>query len=120
MLGGSNGQPDQVFFARGIPVSSEVLDGGFVRSSRAWLLTTGGLNVNANTLPPGTPGWARLGARRWSSRTDAGVLDEGGATLPVLEAAGVEQLVGGGTATAGMIAKLRACEHALTGGVDDA
>ena len=29
------------------------------------------------------------------------------------------ELVNGGTATAGMIAKLRACEHALAGGVDD-
>ena len=29
------------------------------------------------------------------------------------------QLVDGGTATAGMIAKLRACEHALASGVDD-
>jgi acetylglutamate kinase len=27
--------------------------------------------------------------------------------------------VGDGTATAGMIAKLRACEYALAGGVDD-
>src|SRR6266536_308347 len=51
--------------------------------------------------------------------TTPGVLDERGVTLPVLETAAVARLVNGGTATAGMIAKLRACEHALAGGVDD-
>jgi acetylglutamate kinase len=29
------------------------------------------------------------------------------------------RLIGDGTASAGMIAKLRACEHALAGGADD-
>ena len=33
--------------------------------------------------------------------------------------AAIAGLIRGGTATAGMIAKLRACEHALAGGVDD-
>jgi len=76
------------------------------------------LNVNADTLAGHLA--ARLGARRLViAGTTPGVLDEAGTTLPMLEAAAVEQLVGGGTATAGMIAKLRACEHALTGGVDD-
>jgi len=76
------------------------------------------LNVNADTLAGHLA--ARLGARRLViAGTTPGVLDEAGTTLPLLEAAAVEQLVGGGTATAGMIAKLRACEHALTGGVDD-
>jgi acetylglutamate kinase len=76
------------------------------------------LNVNADTLAGHLA--ARLGARRLViAGTTPGVLDQNGATLTVLEAAAVEQLVGGGTATAGMIAKLRACEHALTGGVDD-
>jgi len=76
------------------------------------------LNVNADTLAGHLA--ARLGARRMVvAGTTPGVLDERGATLPVLEAAAVADLVSGGTATAGMIAKLRACEHALAGGVDD-
>jgi acetylglutamate kinase len=36
-----------------------------------------------------------------------------------VDSAGIGQLVGEGTATAGMIAKLRACEHALACGVED-
>jgi len=37
----------------------------------------------------------------------------------VLDPAGVERLITGGTATAGMIAKLRACELALSRGVGE-
>jgi acetylglutamate kinase len=75
-------------------------------------------NVNADTLAGHIA--ARLGARRLViAGTTPGVLDERGATLPVLEASAVARLVGAGTATAGMIAKLRACEHALAGNVDD-
>jgi len=51
--------------------------------------------------------------------TTPGVLGGDGATLPILESAALARLVNDGTATAGMIAKLRACEHALAGGVDD-
>ncbi len=40
----------------------------------------------------------------------AGVLDASGRTIPLLDPAAIAQLVTGGTATAGMIAKLRACE----------
>jgi acetylglutamate kinase len=76
------------------------------------------LNVNADTLAGHLA--ARLGARRLViAGATPGVRGEDGATLPVLEAAAVAQLVNGGTATAGMIAKLRACEDALAGGVDD-
>jgi acetylglutamate kinase len=75
-------------------------------------------NVNADTFAGHLA--ARLGARRLViAGTTPGVLDAGGATLPVLGADAVARLVGDGTATAGMIAKLRACEHALAGGVDD-
>ena len=75
-------------------------------------------NVNADTFAGHLA--ARLGARRLIiAGTTPGVLDAGGATLPVLGADAVARLVGDGTATAGMIAKLRACEHALAGGVDD-
>ena len=75
-------------------------------------------NVNADTLAGHVA--ARLGARRLViAGTTPGVLDDRGATLPVLEASAVAALVNAGTATAGMIAKLRACEHALAGHVDD-
>ena len=97
-----------------------LVDGGFVPVVACIGLADDGrlLNVNADTLAGHLA--ARLEARRLViAGTTPGVLDERGATLPVLEAAAVEQLVGGGTATAGMIAKLRACEHALTSGVDD-
>jgi acetylglutamate kinase len=79
----------------------------------------GGLfNVNADTFAGHLA--ARLGARRFViAGTTPGVLGADGATLPVLGADAIGRLVGDGTATAGMIAKLRACEHALAGGVDD-
>ena len=76
------------------------------------------LNVNADTLAGHLA--ARLDARRLViAGTTPGVLGDGGETLPVLESSAVARLVNDGTATAGMIAKLRACEHALAGGVDD-
>lgn len=75
-------------------------------------------NVNADTLAGHLAG--RLRARRLViAGTTAGVLDERGETLPALNASAVARLVGDGTATAGMIAKLRACASALEGGVDD-
>jgi acetylglutamate kinase len=76
------------------------------------------LNVNADTLAGHVA--ARLGARRLViAGTTPGVLGNGGGTLPLLESSAVARLVDLGTATSGMIAKLRACEHALAGGVDD-
>lgn len=76
------------------------------------------LNVNADTLAGHLA--ARLGARRLTiAGTTAGVLGRDGSTAPVLDAAAIERLVTDGTATAGMIAKLRACEQAIAGGVGD-
>lgn len=75
-------------------------------------------NVNADTLAGHLA--ARLRARRLViAGTTPGVLDESGATVPLLDPASITRLVTGGTATAGMIAKLRACEQAIAGGVDD-
>jgi acetylglutamate kinase len=75
-------------------------------------------NVNADTLAGHLA--AQLGARRLVvAGATAGVLDVSGRTLATLDPSAVARLVGDGTATAGMIAKLRACEHALAGGVDD-
>jgi len=76
------------------------------------------LNVNADTFAGHLA--ARLGARRLViAGTTPGVLNDEGATLPVLGADAIGRLVGDGTATAGMIAKLRACDGALARGVDD-
>jgi acetylglutamate kinase len=75
-------------------------------------------NVNADTLAGHLA--ARLGARRLViAGTTPGVLDAGGDTMPALDGAALARLVAEGTATAGMIAKLRACEDALAAGVDD-
>ena len=76
------------------------------------------LNVNADTMAGHLA--ARLGARRLViAGSTPGVLDDSGATVAVLDPAAIARLVSGGTATAGMIAKLRACEHALRNGVDE-
>jgi len=79
----------------------------------------GGLfNVNADTFAGHLA--ARLGARRLViAGTTPGVLGDDGATVPVMNGEAIGRLVAGGTATAGMIAKLRSCEHALVGGVED-
>src|SRR6185295_12841490 len=75
-------------------------------------------NVNADTFAGHLA--ARLRAKRLViAGTTPGVLDAGGATVPTLAADAVAGLVNDGTATAGMIAKLRACEHALAAGVDE-
>jgi len=75
-------------------------------------------NVNADTLAGHLA--ARLGARRLViAGTTPGVRGDDGATVPLVEPSGIERMVANGTATAGMIAKLRACEHALARGVDD-
>ena len=50
----------------------------------------------------------------------AGVLDENGETIPLLDAAGIEAAIAAGTATAGMVAKLSACRAALLEGVGSA
>ena len=74
-------------------------------------------NVNADTLAGHLA--ARLRARRLViAGTTPGVLGAQNDTLPRLGAHEIAALVSSGTATAGMIAKLRACEHALAGGVD--
>jgi len=76
------------------------------------------LNVNADTMAGHLAGGLR--ARRLViAGSTPGVLDGSGQTIPLLDPAAIGQLVSGGTATAGMIAKLRACEQALAGGVDD-
>jgi acetylglutamate kinase len=47
----------------------------------------------------------------------AGVLDARGGTIPVLGFRDIDALVSGGGATAGMVAKLASCRHAVRSGV---
>lgn len=75
-------------------------------------------NVNADTLAGSLA--ARLRARRMVvAGTTPGVLDASGVTIALADTSQLRQFVNGGTATAGMVAKLRACEDALAEGVDD-
>jgi len=74
-------------------------------------------NVNADTLA------ASLAARVKAARLvfaggTAGVLDQAGETIAELTADSIDELVGSGKATAGMVAKLRAARHALDDGAE--
>jgi len=76
------------------------------------------LNVNADTFAGHLA--ARLGARRLVvAGTTAGVLDDRGMTVPQLDRPAIDRLIADRTATAGMVAKLRACQFALQSGVAD-
>ena len=74
------------------------------------------LNVNADVMA------CRIAAALGGSElviagTTAGVFDAQGESISSLDAAGIDTLIAGGTATAGMIAKLTACRAALLEGV---
>jgi acetylglutamate kinase len=74
------------------------------------------LNVNADTMAAALA--AGLGARRLIiAGGTAGVVDKQGQTIPLLDLEGIDALIGDGTASAGMVAKLRACRAALDAGV---
>ena len=75
-------------------------------------------NVNADTFASHLA--ALLGATRLViAGTTPGVLDDVGSTVSVIEPEALDRLISSGTATAGMIAKLRACEQAIARGVGD-
>ena len=76
------------------------------------------LNVNADTVA------AHLAARLASPRlviagATPGVLDDRGKTIASMDTAAADALIGSGIASAGMIAKLRACQAALAGGAEE-
>ena len=72
-------------------------------------------NVNADTLAGSLA--ARLKARRLViAGATPGVLDKRNATIARLDTERIEKLVKSGTANAGMVAKLAACQAALKGG----
>jgi acetylglutamate kinase len=75
-------------------------------------------NVNADTLAGALA--ARLGARRLLvAGVTPGVLNADGETISELDVEDVDRLVSSGAVTAGMVAKLRACRHALNAGVGE-
>ena len=75
-------------------------------------------NVNADTLGADLAG--RLGARRLIiAGATPGVLDAAGRTIPALDPETRRRLIASGVASAGMIAKLRACEDALAHGAHE-
>lgn len=75
-------------------------------------------NVNADTLAAHLAG--RLAATRLViAGATPGVLDAAGRTIPALDTAAVDDLIGSGVASAGMVAKLRACKDALAHGARD-
>jgi acetylglutamate kinase len=72
-------------------------------------------NVNADTLAGSLA--ARLKAKRLViAGATPGVLDKKNQTIPRLDQDRIEKLVKSGTANAGMVAKLAACQAALKGG----
>jgi len=76
------------------------------------------LNVNADTLAAALA--AGCSAQRLIiAGATAGVLDRNNATLTMLDEAGIDQMITDGSASAGMVAKLRACRDALQHGVRD-
>lgn len=76
------------------------------------------LNVNADTFAAHLA--ASLLARRLLvAGTTPGVLDGAGATITGLTERDVEQLTASGTAHSGMVAKLTACRHARSRGVEE-
>jgi acetylglutamate kinase len=75
-------------------------------------------NVNADTLAADLA--ARFGARTLViAGATAGVLDEAGRTIERLDRPAIAQLIASKVASAGMVAKLRACEDALARGVGE-
>lgn len=106
--------------AADVSVITTLTAAGFVPVVSCIGLGTDGrlFNVNADTFASHVA--SRLQARRLViAGTTPGVLDNNGQTIPAVDHAAVDALVSGGTATAGMVAKLRACTDALTAGVGD-
>jgi acetylglutamate kinase len=74
------------------------------------------LNVNADVMACRIA--AALGAGELViAGGTAGVLDERGESIAMLDSDGIDQVIASGTATAGMVAKLSACRTALLEGV---
>ncbi len=75
-------------------------------------------NVNADTMAAHLAGVGRA-SRLIIGGSVAGVLDASHSVIAHLDPAAIDALIADGTASAGMVAKLTACRHALDAGVDD-
>ena len=98
----------------------DLLAGGYVPVVASLGVGAGGqiFNVNADTLAGFLA--ARLGARRLVvAGGTAGVLNADGRTIPTVDDRGIDALIDGGRASAGMVAKLLACRAALAGGAGE-
>lgn len=73
------------------------------------------LNVNADVMACRIA--AALNAELIIAGTTPGVFDANGATIPALDAGGMDAMIASGAANAGMVAKLNACRTALDAGV---
>ncbi len=99
---------------------ADLCDAGYVPVIASIGVTSEGelLNVNADVMAAHVA--AAIGATRLLvAGSTPGVLDAGGKLIDVLHAPALDAMVGDGTATAGMIAKLRACQDARDAGVAD-
>lgn len=76
------------------------------------------LNVNADVMAAHVAAIAGAG-RLLVAGSTPGVLDSAGRKIDALDTRGLAEMLGDGTATAGMIAKLRACSTARAAGVAD-
>lgn len=93
---------------------------GYVPAIACLGLDAGGqvLNVNADTMAAALAASTRA-ARLVIAGATAGVLDAGGRSIAALDRRDIDGLIADGTASAGMVAKLRACAGALDAGVGD-
>lgn len=97
-----------------------LIRGGYVPVIASLSASTAGelFNVNADTLAADVAG--RLGAARLViAGATPGVLDTAGVTLPVVDRALARRMIASGEASAGMVAKLSACQTAVKAGVGD-
>lgn len=76
------------------------------------------LNVNADTLAAHLAGACRADRLVIAGAT-RGVLDAAGRTIDTLDLDALDTLIAAGVASAGMVAKLRACREAVEAGVPD-
>ncbi len=106
--------------APGVPLIDTLCGKGFVPVVACIGASRDGrlFNVNADTLA-GSLATRLKAVRLVVAGGTSGVLDANGTTIDALDGHRVDDLISSGTATAGMVAKLRACRLALDGGVKD-